>query len=393
MGLVPNSGKHRVLTNKLLTSPGHSANYGFFASNAPHRTLSGLRAWQPLGLVHTYPPSLSDDDMAGHVDYSEKVWLMLKVMVVDERLMAVADVASDPELAPLISSEGILKLLRYPGVSVAGQIAPLPYPEDTSVSFSRELRLEKPFMRGADVAAWQRFLRVVPDGVFGPITKGATADWQRLHMTGAELGLVDRRTVEAANEYLRTRIETGMAFVQARHFTKASRGRGDIYWIVLHTMEAAEKGTTAEACASYFHTVAKKVSAHYCLDNDSIVQCVRLQDVSYCAPGANKYGIHLEHAGYARQTATEWADSYSAAMLELSAGLTRKLRTAYDIPAQFVTAEMLREAKKRYDRGEAVPPELWGITTHHETTKAWGLSTHTDPGAHFPMQEYLDALR
>ena len=38
--------------------------------------------------------------------------------------------------------------------------------------------------------------------------------------------------------------------------------------------------------ASYFSRPAAKVSAHYCVDANSIVQCVRDQDVGWHAPGA-----------------------------------------------------------------------------------------------------------
>lgn len=394
MGLLVNSGKHWALTNKLITSPGRAANYGFFSSRGKYRTLSGLQCWQPLSTAHTYPPSSSDTDMGGQCDYSQKLWLMLGELVVDGRLRPFAEVASDPELAPLVSSEGILRVLRYPAVSVDGLTPPLPFPDSTSLTFSRVLELGSPYMSGPDVAAWQRFVRVTADGKFGPITRGVTAEWQRLHMTGGfSPGVVDKRTVEAANEHLAGRVlGGGYEFVQARSYTKANRAPGDVYWIVVHTMEAAEKPTTAEACAKYFATTTRDASAHYCIDNDSIVQCVRLEDVAHGAPGANKYGIHLEHAGYARQTPDEWADDFSREMLGLSAGLTKELARDWNIPVRFVDTEMLKEAKKRYDRGEVVPPELCGITTHHETSKAWKQSTHTDPGKDFPMQDYLDAV-
>lgn len=40
-------------------------------------------------------------------------------------------------------------------------------------------------------------------------------------------------------------------------------------------MEAPEKSTTAEAVARYFATTATPASAHYNVDDDSIVQSVR----------------------------------------------------------------------------------------------------------------------
>lgn len=66
-------------------------------------------------------------------------------------------------------------------------------------------------------------------------------------------------------------------------------------------MEAPEKGDTAENIANYFHTTVKQASAHICVDNNSIVQCVLDNDIAWAAPGANSDGIHIEMAGYAKQ--------------------------------------------------------------------------------------------
>lgn len=151
--------------------------------------------------------------------------------------------------------------------------------------------------------------------------------------------------------------------------------------IVIHTMEAPEKGDTAEAVARYFARPSTRASAHYCIDNDSIVQCVPAERVAWHAPGANTVGIGLEHAGYARQTAAQWRDGYSTAMLDLSARLCAELVHHFAIPVAFVDAAGLLARAS-------------GITTHHEVTRAWpDKGTHTDPGAAFPLHEYLSNVR
>ena len=70
--------------------------------------------------------------------------------------------------------------------------------------------------------------------------------------------------------------------------------------LVIHTMEAPEKPDTAENVAKWFAgSTAPQASAHYCIDADSIVQCVQDRDVAWHAPGANHNGLGFEHAGTA----------------------------------------------------------------------------------------------
>lgn len=173
-----------------------------------------------------------------------------------------------------------------------------------------------------------------------------------------------------------------MDFVQARNY-KATGGR-NIDLIVLHSMEAPEKGNTAENTAAYFAgRNAPVASAHYCIDDNSIVQCVRDRDVAYAAPGANHNGIQIEHAGYARQSTGEWADIYSTAMLCRSAALVGQKIKQNQIPILFRAATDLQVGGLR---GR-------GITTHNEVTRAFRKSDHTDPGIGFPMSVFLDLVR
>ena len=167
-------------------------------------------------------------------------------------------------------------------------------------------------------------------------------------------------------------------FVESPHVTKTGGRQIDL--IVIHTMEMDEKGETAEHCAQWFRNPAAKVSAHYCVDADSIVQCVRDQDVGWHAPGANHDGIGIEHAGRAKQTGREWGDAYSTAMLERSAGLVAKLCRKYAIPVTWLYAADLKAGKR-------------GITTHDAVSKAFKRGSHWDPGTGFPVERYLKLVR
>lgn len=177
-------------------------------------------------------------------------------------------------------------------------------------------------------------------------------------------------------------------FKQAKHFYK---GGNEPALIIVHDMEFPERPTGAEWCADFFAGPnAPKASAHFCVDNDSVVQCVLEEDGAWHTPGAlpakggreiNRSSIGIEHAGYARQTADEWRDAYSTAMLELSAELVADLCKLHDIPIVKLSPDDLRQ------------PGARGICGHVDCTKATGVGSHWDPGPHFPWDWYLARVR
>jgi len=167
-------------------------------------------------------------------------------------------------------------------------------------------------------------------------------------------------------------------FVQARWYTPSVRRVIDL--IVIHDMEYPERLDSAEQVAQYFARGSAQASAHFNVDSDSVVQSVKLMDVAWAAPGANHNGVQIEHAGYARQTAADWADEYSEKMLHVSAALTADLCVKFKLPHAFVDAAGLLKGFR-------------GFTTHAEVSKAWKKTTHTDPGPNFPMAHYLDLVK
>jgi N-acetyl-anhydromuramyl-L-alanine amidase AmpD len=238
---------------------------------------------------------------------------------------------------------------------------------------------------GPEVRAWQQALiargyALIDDGVFGPRTHNATCAWQAKHglPTTGEVGQVELALLEdpfSAVVRQPPRITPRFPLVLAAHYKQAVRVVVDL--IVLHCMEAPESSTTAESCAAYFARGERIASAHYCVDSDSIVQCVPDHCVALAAPGANLVGLQIELAGYARQTAKEWADDYSTRMLWLAAQLVARKCSERGIPAEFVPAARLLGKRPR------------GITTHHEVSQAYRRSSHHDPGPHFPMAHFL----
>lgn len=106
-GLIGGIGKSWCLGNILLTRPGRAMNYGFFAPNAPHLSVTGrTRVIQQPGTAHN----------AFHWDYSQNLRLVSKICVVDSVERNIEDVLADPELSGLLSTEGPLRVFRQPGV-------------------------------------------------------------------------------------------------------------------------------------------------------------------------------------------------------------------------------------------------------------------------------------
>jgi len=173
----------------------------------------------------------------------------------------------------------------------------------------------------------------------------------------------------------------GLPFVQAKFY---GRGRpdGPPLWIVMHDMEASEYSGRAESTAAYFANPGdgRVVSSHYCVDDDSVVQCVALADVAYTVgnrPGNNR-GINWELAGFARQTRDEWLDPFGRAMFARMAPYVRADATRYSIPLERRSVAELQAKRK-------------GITSHNDLRLAFGVTDHTDPGPAFPW-DYLIAL-
>jgi N-acetyl-anhydromuramyl-L-alanine amidase AmpD len=168
-------------------------------------------------------------------------------------------------------------------------------------------------------------------------------------------------------------------FKQARNF-RHGRNR-PVQLIVLHSMEAKETGSTAANVAAYFAGAnAPMASAHFCIDDNKIIQCVRLEDTAYHCKNANANGIGIEHAGYAKQTTSEWLDDYGLQMLELSAKLVASLCHQFNIP--------VRRAKFA---GKNNPQVIESGICGHADVPLHG--THWDPGSGFPWDFYLERVQ
>jgi N-acetyl-anhydromuramyl-L-alanine amidase AmpD len=168
-------------------------------------------------------------------------------------------------------------------------------------------------------------------------------------------------------------------FLEAAQYTRAPGSNGTVVRIVIHDMEIPERPDTAEACARMFHTTTAQKSAHFCVDNNSCVQCVDVDRRAWHAP-PNRGSVGIEHAGFAGQNLTSWLDAYGRAMLDVSARLVAWLCGTLEIPARWMTVAQVRAGER-------------GICTHADVSAAFRQTDHTDPGGAFPKDYYLGLVK
>ena len=139
-------------------------------------------------------------------------------------------------------------------------------------------------------------------------------------------------------------------FVESPNKTETSGRTFDV--VVMHTMEIAERPDAAMICARWFATSVSKVSAHYCVDAQTVVQCVREKDVAWHARGGMGHASVLVADGCRRRR----------------------------VPTRWLTADDLLAGRR-------------GITGHAEVSRAYRKSDHWDPGPGFPVVSFLDRVR
>lgn len=149
--------------------------------------------------------------------------------------------------------------------------------------------------------------------------------------------------------------------------------------VVIHDMEAPETNNTAENVARYFQDPDYPSSAHICVDNNSIVQCVRDSHIAFAAPGCNLDGIQIELAGWGKQTREQWLDFYGIGLLALASDAVAQYCIKYRIPPTHLTNTQLKAGKM-------------GIVGHYQVSQVYKKSNHTDPGNGFPWQYFITSV-
>ena len=163
--------------------------------------------------------------------------------------------------------------------------------------------------------------------------------------------------------------------------------------IVVHsTVSKCEPGG-ARNIARYFRTTDRPASAHYIIDPLETVQSVYDSVVAYHAP-PNTHSLAFEMCdipgpvpndppGSARWKAAKrawrWRLPNQRRMLDRTARDVAQTSLAEDVPPVFLSPADLRAGKR-------------GITTHAHVSKAWGQTTHWDPGF-WPRRWFMRQVR
>jgi N-acetyl-anhydromuramyl-L-alanine amidase AmpD len=172
-----------------------------------------------------------------------------------------------------------------------------------------------------------------------------------------------------------------LKWVPPRSWTDANRTK--VQLIVIHTTEGSAHSNSAEDGAAYDARRTDGTSAHYFVDNTSVVQCVRTADQAHTARRqGNRRGIQYELCGRAAFSAPVWAGDYAQAMLRRTAKQAARDAKKWGIPVRHLTVAQVRAGLK-------------GFCSHWDITRAFPEDggTHTDPGPNFPWSQFLGMVR
>lgn len=156
------------------------------------------------------------------------------------------------------------------------------------------------------------------------------------------------------------------------------RSVSSIRYFVVHTAEAPLPTSAAEAVGRYFEGSNAGGSTHFGIDIDSTQRYLGDHIIPWGAPPLNETGLHVECAGKAAFDRDKWLKEYAPMFQRLGWLLENRCRK-YGIPLELRDATDLKRLGTSPNAGKG------GITTHSAVSKAFGKTTHTDPGDGFPL--------
>lgn len=179
-----------------------------------------------------------------------------------------------------------------------------------------------------------------------------------------------------------------LKWVPPRAFGKGRDGKA-VRYIVIHYTAGSERATSAEDGAAYDARRTDGTSTHYFVDSNSVVQCVRTSDRANTARSkGNRLGIQYELCGTV-QTRAQWLDAASLPTLRNAAKQAARDAKRYGIPVRRLSVAEARRAWTEFPNGPR------GFVGHVDCTYAYPEDggDHTDPGANFPWDTFLDMVR
>lgn len=173
----------------------------------------------------------------------------------------------------------------------------------------------------------------------------------------------------------------------------SGKGNHPVTRVVIHSAVMPCEVGRARQLAAWNRDGVGGGSWHYAVDPAEVIQCSYDSYVCWHAPpNGNSLGIEMADnpgpvpgdkpgtAAYkAAKRSWRWARKPQRLMLKRTAALTAGLCLAYDLPVMFLTTEDLRAGRK-------------GITTHNYVSKAFGQSSHWDPGF-WPKRRFMAMVR
>lgn len=148
--------------------------------------------------------------------------------------------------------------------------------------------------------------------------------------------------------------------------------------IVIHSTVSPTVAGGARSIAAYFKKDSAGGSAHYVVDPAEVVQTAYDSWIAWHAP-PNPRSLGVELCDMPNQDVARWNDAAHAAMLKRAAHLVAGLCLAYNVPIRHVGPLGLKLGRK-------------GICGHVDVSKAFGQSTHWDPGA-FPWTKFIGMVQ
>ena len=161
-------------------------------------------------------------------------------------------------------------------------------------------------------------------------------------------------------------------YVQGRNAYQDRDGRK--YGIAIH---CTANDATAEQEAAYASRRTDGVSAHFFADSDSVIQSLDTDSRAGHAGSyeGNEHAIAVEITGLVTWSRAQWLDRVAWGPL---ARVLAILCRHYDItPRRAKVSEM------------DLYPKVRAFYGHDDMRRAWGGTTHTDPGPNFPWDHLL----